>query len=169
MGSSPWPDDLISRVGVKNIVAYRRLSKATLSNIDLSGFSDAERALIIELGTDEDTIDDDLKIAHEIIAASSSYQDKQDLHHRRRLFTAAAWLAGASWNQLAALFVVNKSSIIASSAKHLPMDRQSARIAGRQSLETIAAWLQWYKLNWDLIRELPPAEIAERFLTIRDD
>jgi len=165
--SAPWSDELLNRVGIKQILSYRRTPKEVLARMDWSAYTEEEQALIIALGTDVSAppVEEE-----SVLPEETPYQASLEQYKKRRIFTAAAWLAGASWGQLGLLFSVRKQSIISSSIKHLPEDRQAVRLSRyAPSLETLAAWLEWYKVEWHNLKDLSPDEIATKFLTIKDD
>lgn len=172
MTSSPWPKELLDRVGIKNILTFRKLSKKALSDMDWPsmGYTAEESALIIALGTDVE-VPEAPPVAEALVAPEPpTYEDSLQLAAKRRVFTAAAWIAGASWNQLAVVFNVSKAAIVASAKKNLPENRQGIRLTNTTpTLSTICAWLNWFNLEWHNLQSEPVEEIAGRFLTIYDE
>ncbi len=159
--TTPWPDDLIRRVGLKNINIFRQTPKTELALMDFAGLTEEEKNLIISIGTDEEA-----PKPKQNTTTNSDYQLSLIEFRRRRVFIAAAWLAGASWAQLGALLSIRKATVRQAGLKELSgklLDRQSQVLP---SLETLAAWLNWYKTSaYDYTLD----QWATKFLTIKDE
>lgn len=164
----PWPDELINKIGMTHILHLKTLHASEGRKFLAVSYPDLmAEEVSIALGICKPDLD-----AHNKFVPSSAYLASIRAHRTRSQFCAAAWISGASWGQLGAMFDVTRQSIMASAGKHLPEDRFKVRISHEPiSLERLSAWYNWYADSLQMIEssKMSLNEIATRFLTITDD
>lgn len=84
----------------------------------------------------------------------------------RRLWLCAAWLAGASWRQLARLHSVAPQTIMSVADRQLSsVERQALRIRTEpMSLESLDAYRKSFVKNVDTLKDMPPQDVARWLL-----
>lgn len=162
--SQPWSEELIAKLGITDIVRLRAMHKTEARKYLLNKYQLSPYELEQALGITKP--DEQINLA----SAMTDYQKKLQGDMRRAVFCAAAWIAGASWQQLGSLFGVQRQSIMSSVGRILaPGTRQSMRISAQApSLETLSAWLNWFQAKDDVLNK-PILEIATMLLTIVDE
>jgi hypothetical protein len=83
----------------------------------------------------------------------------------RPLWVTAAWLAGASWRQLARLHSIAPQTVMAAADRLLiSPERQSLRLRTQMSLESLDAYRKKFVSNAEHLQDLPPHEVAQWLL-----
>ena len=83
----------------------------------------------------------------------------------RPLWVTAAWLAGASWRQLAKLHAVAPQTIMAAADRVLiSSERQALRQRSSMSLESLDAYRKKFEQHLELLSGMPPHEVAQWLL-----
>lgn len=165
---SPWPEALIEKVGVANIIKLRRMTKqeaeVLLSNLFAEPLPEDEYALVMGI-----TRNDVSEMKRE---PSTLYEEVMRGHRVRAQFIAGAWLAGASWNQLGQLFGVKRQSIMSSANRLLPngAERMKARLSQESvAYGTVEAWWGWFQANPQILEsDMTVRKLATHFITISD-
>ena len=84
----------------------------------------------------------------------------------RRLWITAAWLAGASWRQLARLHEVAPQTLMVSADRLLTSsERQALRLRAQMSLEALSAYRSKYVQNAEMLSTMSPQAVAHWLLT----
>lgn len=168
--SNPWPLALIERVGLANIQRLRKTELSEARRWLLQQAPDLEAdevALVLSItlpDSNKETVEPKLAPPQdEYLLSMAHYRD-------RAIFLAAAWCAGASWGQLADMYKIQRQSVMASAAKHLPRPREQWRLSTTApKLETLSLWKDWFYRDIERIRTSSVQEIAAMMLTLHDD
>lgn len=166
--SSPWPLELVERVGLDNIRKLRRIPRSLGNDyIQLWGLElSADETELVLSACLPDSAPEPLTRQK----TASSYQKSLEVFRQRARFLAAAWLAGASWRQLGRMFEIQRTSAMASAGKYVPAERLGAKVSTEMpTLESLSAWRAWYYDNIELVDSMDVVAIAHKLLEIVDE
>src|SRR5687768_2315401 len=158
--SSEWlrrrklmPDGVIGTLTMDDLSTLRKLSKP-----------DAQLFLSAHTLSDEDMLRVSLLIGKDSKSLPAGYA-VQVHDPTRRLWFCAAWLAGASWRQLARFHDIAPQTVMSVADRQLTSaERQPLRIKSQMSLESLDTYHKNFILNIDKLKQMQPQEVARWLL-----
>lgn len=138
----------------------------TLTMDDLSTLRKASRGDAEALLAKHPTLShDELQRARLLISKDRAAASVKQYDPSRRLWFASAWLAGASWRQLARLHDVAPQTIMSIVDRIMvSSERQPLRLKAEMSLESLSAYHASFIKNSDKFSLMTPQQVAQWLL-----
>lgn len=142
---------LMQKIGLNKIHALRKMTAdEILRMVNAFELTPEEKAYALSLAR-----------------TATDLNGSRTVYSARNTFSAAVWVGGGSWRQLAMYWGVASSTIIQATSRLLPGDkwkRVQMRLTGIITHERIEVMWAAYIEHEDTVRHMPMAEIAQWLL-----